>query len=299
MTRKRRLRRLLLLLLGLSALGGLLLMRLPILTARGLERALGGFFNRPVTVREVRWRAWPLEVEVLGLTVAGERQGSPPFLEVPRIAASPAFAPLLLRRLVLARLRIERPKFSVHAHPEGGDDIPRMGGSGGGSFELRVRRLVIEGGLFELDHRRVPLDLDLPDFRGRLSARAEGALAGSLAFGPGAVRFGDNPELDVATDIELRLEGSLLTVETAHLRAERTDLVYEGQMRIAARPRGTFTLRGPLDLAVLDRHVMRTGFGIQGRARFDGRVWVDGSRLRLRGELDGHEGVFDQRSEER
>ncbi len=294
MTRTRRLRRPLLLLAGLCALSGLLLVRLPVITARGLESVLAGFFHRQVTVREVRWRAWPLEAEVLGLRVAGERPGAPPFLEVPRVVASPAFAPLLLRRFVLARLRIERPRIAVHAHPEGGDDIPKMGGGGGGTFELRVRRLVIEGGEFQLDHRRVPLDLELPNFRGRLSARAEGALAGSLAFGPGGMRFGSNPGLDVATEIELRLEGSLLTVETANLRAERTDLVYEGQMRIAARPRGTFTLRGRVDLAVLDRHVMRTGFDMKGRARFDGRVWVDGSRLRLRGQLEGRDGSFDE-----
>lgn len=293
MTRRRRRRLLVLLTLLALATGGLLL-RLPTLTVRGLERALGSFFNRGVTVGQARWRLLPLEVEVLDLRVLGPTPGSPPFLEVPRLVAAPALAPIWLQRIVLARLRIERPVIRIHAFAEGGDDIPKMGGGGGGGFELRVRRLVIDDGAFELDHRRVPLQLDLPDFRGRMAARIAGALAGSLGFGPGRLRFGENPELPLATEMELRLEGPLLTVERARLHAERVDLVYEGQLRLASRPRGVFELKGAVDLEVLDRHLMRTGFGIKGAASWDGRVWVDGSRLRLKGRLLGRDGEFDR-----
>lgn len=291
MLRKRR--RLILLLLLLALASGALFQRLPILTARGLEQALSSFFQRSVTVREVRWHLLPLEAEVFDLRVLGPTPGAPPFLEVRRLVAAPALNPLWLRRIVLARLRLENPVIRIQAYPEGGDDIPKLGAGGGGGFELRVRRLVIADGAFELDHRRVPLQLDLPDFRGRLAARIAGALAGSLSFGPGRLRFGQNPELKVATEMELRLEGRLLTVESAHLRAERTDLVYEGQLRLASRPQGSFDLTGPVDLDVLDRHVMRTGFGIKGAAVWNGRVWVDGSRLRLRGTLEGRGGEFD------
>lgn len=291
MARNRRLR--LSVLLGLAALAGLLLLRLPELSARNLERSLGAFFQRQVTVREVRWRLWPLEAEVLGLSVAGEKTGAPPFLEVPRIVAAPALQPLWLQRIVLARLRIEAPRIRVHAYADGGDDIPKFGGRTPGGFELRVRRLVIEDGAFQLDHRRVPLEVDLPDFRGRLAGRAAGALGGRLSFGPGRLRFGDSPELHFGTEMEMRLDGSLLTVEAARLRAPKLDLEYEGQMQIASRPRGEFSLKGALDLEQLDRHVMRTDFGIKGQAHFSGRAWVDGSQLRLQGGLEGSQGEFD------
>lgn len=290
MTRKRRLR--LLLLLVLAALAGSFLLRLPALSARGLERALSSFFHREVTVREVRWRGWPLEAEVLGLRVAGEKPGLP-FLDAPRILAAPALQPLWLGRIVLARLRVIGPRVRIHADAFGRDDIPRLGGEGGEGFEWRIRRLVIEDGEFQLDDRRVPVTVDLPDFRGRLAARAAGAVAGSLSFGPGRLRFGDNPELELATDMEMRLDGPLLTVETARLRAAKLELAYEGELRLGARPRGEFGVKGSFDLGMLDRHAMRSGFDIQGQARFDGRVWVDGSRLRLRGGLEGSEGAFD------
>jgi len=97
--------------------------------------------------------------------------------------AAPALGPLLLRRLALARLRIEGPRIRIHAYPEGGDDIPKLGGGRGGFFDLRVRRLVIEDGELELDHRRVPLQLDLPDFRGRLARASRARSAASCPSG--------------------------------------------------------------------------------------------------------------------
>ncbi len=288
-------RRRLIVVLGLGLLAGLLFLflRLETFTARGLERGLGAFFDREVRVGSVDWRLWPIEAEVRDLRVTGRKPGDPSFLEIPRAVVAPAFAPLSLGRIVLARLRLESPRIQIRAHPDAGDDIPRFGGEGGRGFDVRVRRLVIEDGELIVDHRRVPLELDLPNFRGRLAARGARALAGELAFGPGRIRFGTAPELQLGTEMDLRLDGPLLTVENAHMRAAGTDLAYEGQLRIAARPQGEFTLRGPVDLEMLDSHVMRSGFGLRGSAQWDGRAWVDGSRLRLGGTLRGRDASFD------
>src|SRR6185436_13705059 len=132
--------------LALLGCGLLLMLRLPNVSARGLERALTAFFHRQTTVREVRWHAWPLEIEVLGISIAGLRPGAPPFLELPRVVAAPALQPLWQRRLVLSRMRVERPRLRVHAYADGGDDIPSIGGGEATGLELRVRRLVIENG---------------------------------------------------------------------------------------------------------------------------------------------------------
>lgn len=291
MTRRRRLG-LLLVLLGAAALG-LLLQRVPALTAALLERALTRVFNRPTTIAEVRFRLAPPQLEILGLRVGGITPAAPPFLEAARAVAVPAFAPLRVRRIELARLRLEGLRIRIHAFEKRGDDIPRFGGRGGGGLEFRVRRLAIVDGEFELDHRRVPLTLDLPDFQGRLSQQAPKVLGGRVSFGPGLLRFGDKPELRVGTEIDLRVEGSLVSVTGARLIAENTDLAYTGEIRVSGRPQGRFALKGPVDLGMLDRHVMQTGLRIGGAARFDGVLTVDGSRLRVRGRLDGTRGTFD------
>ena len=293
-------RRLLALALAL-ALGGLLLARLPLWSAGVLSSRLQAFFHRPVTVGQVRYHLFPLEVEVLDLRVAGATPDAPPFLEVPRVVAAFSRPPLdpevpqsfWDRKVVLSRLRIERPRLRVNAYEKGGDDIPAMGTAGEAAADARIERLIVERGEFVLNHERVPLDLDLPRFRGRLASRRPGVLGGTFSFGVGTARFGSAPAFPVGTDVELVLAGRRLTVESGRLRAPDTDLEYRGQIQLAARPQGQLTVRGAVDLAMLDAHVMRTGFGLRGRGRYDGTASVDGSRLRLKGRLEGTEGVFD------
>jgi hypothetical protein len=266
--------------------------RVPVWSRGLLARGLQSFFHRPASVGEVRFRLFPVEVEIRDVRVSGYTPEAAPFLEVPRVEVVPSLRSLWAHPLVLSRVRLEGLRLRVNAFPRGGDDIPKMGGEGGGG-EVRIRRLVIAGGEFILDHRRVPLELDLPSFEGRLLARRGAVLAGRIGFGPGPLRFGTAPTLPVSTEIDLNLEGRLLTVESAHLRAEGTDLAYTGEIRLQARPQGAFHLRGPVSLDMLDRHVMRTGFGVKGDARFDGTLTVDGSRLAIKGRMEGRAGEFD------
>ena len=157
---------------------------------------------------------------------------------------------------------------------------------------MRIGRLLIRGGEVQIDHQRVPLDLDLPGFEGQLRQGAGRALAGHVAFGPGDVRFGSNPPLPLTTEMELAVEGPRVSVSSGHLRAEGTDITYRGALEIAPL-RGQFQVSGPADLDVLERHVIRTGLGVRGDARFDGAVLVEGSRIGVRGHLEGSAGSFD------
>jgi hypothetical protein len=263
-----------------------------------IASGLAGFFHRPATVGSVRFHLVPLEAEILDLRVGGYTPEAPPFLEIPRTVVTPSLAALWGRRLVLSRVRAEGLKVRVHAFPDppegpGGDDIPSMGnGGGGGGLDVSVSRVVIQQGEFIVDHARVPLDLELPDFHGRLLARRGGGLEGNVSFGPGKLQFGTAPPLVMSTEIDLSLNQGLITVPSAHLRAPGTDLAYHGQIRLAARPQGRFQLTGPVDLEMLDRHVMRTGFGLKGATRWDGLLSVDGSHLRIEGRAEGTGGVF-------
>ena len=267
---------------------------LPMWSASLLARGLTAFFDRPVTVEKVRYTLWPFAVEVRGIRVAGRTPEDPPFLEVPRLVAVPALRPLWDRRAVFSRLRIERPTLRVRAFKGGGDDIPKLRPKrGGGPLEVRVGLLVIERGEVVLDHQRVPLELELPGFRGRLEEGSGRALAGRLSFGPGEARFGTNPPLPISTEIDLELAGTTVDVKSAHLISDRTDLTYYGRLELAPQPQGDLFVSGPLDLDVLDRHVIRSGFGMKGAGRFAGSVSLVGSRINLKGRLDGTEGEFD------
>ncbi len=268
--------------------------QLPALSARALADALGRFFHRAVTVGEVRYHLAPLEAEILDLRVAGPTPGAPPFLHVARARLVPSLRSLWsARTVVLRQLRLERPVVRIHAYPQGGDDIPKMGGGTGGGMGFRIQRLVLADGAFVLDHERVPLDLDLPDFDGRLFNQGGRVLEGRLSFAPGRLQFGSLPPLPVGTELLLTLDGPHLRAREGHLRAHGTDLAYQGELLLRGRPTGTFSLHGRIDLEMLDTHVTRTGFGMKGDGSFDGSLKVEGSRLDIEGRLSGVAGEFD------
>jgi len=290
-------RRLLLLALLLAAAGGFVLSRAPAWSARLLADSLSRLFQRPARVGAVRYHLFPVQVELRDVAVAGATWDAPPFLEVPRALVTPSLAPLWGGRLVLSRLKLEGLRIRVNAFPDpprgpGGDDIPRIGGRGRRGLQVSLRRLVIQGGEFVLNHERVPLDLDLPDFEGRLAEEPHRGLVGRLRFQPGALRFGTAPPLSLGTDVELRFHQGQLTVDAGRVFTEGTDLSYHGRLGFSGRPQGQFNLEGPVDLAILEKHVMRSGLGISGAGGWEGVLSVDGSRLRIDGRMQGTGGAF-------
>jgi hypothetical protein len=292
-------RKLLLFALVLGATALYALWRAPEWGARLLEHALRGYFHRDVRVAGLAFRAVPAEIEIRGLRVAGLTPDAPPFLEIPSARIQPSLAPVRGNRIVLSRVRLEGLRLRINAFPNppegpGGDDIPRLGGGGGGRSGLSVgiERLVIVGGEFQLNHTRVPLDLDLPGFRGRLEGRPQGGVAGHVSFGPGTLRFGDAPLMPLGTEIDLAIHRGLLTVEGARLVGERMNLAWRGRIRLGKDPRGQLRFQGPLDLGVLERHIFRSGLGFGGTAHFNGILSIDGPRLRIEGLVDGRDGVF-------
>jgi translocation and assembly module TamB len=279
--------------LVLALAGGLFVAnRLPGWSARILERRLSQVFQRPVTVGRVSYRLVPFQAEVRDVRVAGLRAEDPPFLEVPRAVAATAPRRLWDGEVDILELRIQQPRVHIHAFPQGGDDIPKLRLGSGGRGSLRLRRVIVEGGELWVDHDRVPLDLDLPDLRVRLAEAEGGRLRGVLAAGPGEARFGTNPPFPLDTEATLAIEGGRVSVETGRLRMPEGNLTFRGQVHLSPL-RGEFTAEGPVDLGILDRHVLRTGFGLQGSARYRGDVRVVGSRLRLAGRMEGTRGVFD------
>jgi len=274
------------------------LWRAPEWGARLLEHALSGYFHREVRVAAIALRGAPLEIEIQGLVVAGSTPDAAPFLEVPLARFRPSLAPLRGSRVVFSRVRVDGLRLRINAFQAppagpGGDDIPSLGGGvGGRGVAVGIERLVIADGEFELNHVRVPLQLDLPRFQGRLAGRPEGGVSGHVSFGPGTMQFGSAPALPMGTDIDLVLHQGLLTVEGARLTGEGTNLAYRGRLRLSKDPRGQFQLEGPVDLAVLDRHVFRSGLGFGGRAEWNGILSVDGPRLRIEGRMNGRDGAF-------
>ena len=291
-------RKLLLVALVLAVTAGYALWRAPDWSAHMIEATLTRAFKRPVTVQGVGVRLATAELELRGLRVAGIAPDAPPFLEIASVRVRPSVALWRGDHIALSRVRLEGLTLRIHAFPSpplgpGGDDIPKLGsGSGRGGLGVSIERLVIVGGEFLLDHERVPLDLDLPEFKGRLLGRAEGGVEGHLSFEPGRLQVGSAPELAVGTEIDVIVNRGVVDVQGARLFADNINLAYQGRIRFTGRPQGQLTLEGPVDLAVLERHVFRSGLGFGGAAHWAGLLTIDGSRLRIEGRMQGQNGSF-------
>jgi hypothetical protein len=234
----------------------------------------------------------PLELAISDLQIASLTPGAAPFLEVRRCRLVPALGSVWAGPFILSRVTLEGLVVRIRAFPEGGDDIPHATSGSTPDSGVRIGRLTVIGGALELDHRRVPLELDLPDLRGRLDRRGT-ALAGRLTFGLGHIAVGSGPPLRVSTDMNVRFVGDRLLVDQARLRTERSDLAYTGTITLAADPVGEFNLHGPVDLEELDQHLWHTNLRIKGDGLYDGTLNVNGPRLRLKGRLRGTAGSFD------
>jgi hypothetical protein len=278
-----------LVLLLLATLFAAALLQVPRWTASVVTARLGTVFQRAVSVAGVRYRLVPLQVEITGLRIAGPTPESEPFLELPRLVVTPSLPALFDRRVVLTRVLVEKPRIRVHAFRGGGDDLPHIT-LGGQGKELQIRRLIVAGGEMELDHQRVPLDLDLPEVGGRLLERRPGVLAGTVSFGPGPARFGSAPPLPLSTRVDLALEGASVIVESARLTGEKTDLTYRGRVVLSPHLAAEIGVAGEVDLGILDRHVLASDMGLSGHGQFRGTVRLAEGKLRVAGRLEGTDG---------
>ena len=216
-----------LLVLLLLAAGLLTLTLLPFLSRRTLETRLTAAMGRPASVGGLRYRLAPLGIEITDLRIAGPTPEAPPLLEVPLAEVVPSLPALWSRQIALARLRLVGPRMRVHFFGDGTNDLP-VPASGAGTAGVAIRRLVIEAGELELNHDRVPLQLDLPDVSGRM-ARHAGSLAGTLSFGPGRAQFGAAPPLDASLELELALQPKGVEIQRLRLRTPGTALAGKGR----------------------------------------------------------------------
>jgi hypothetical protein len=104
--------------------------------------------------------------------------------------------------------------------------------------------------------------------------------------------MGTAPELPVGTEIDVAVHSGVVDVQAARLVAENTSLTYHGRIRLSGRPQGQLGLEGAVDLAVLEKHVFRSGLGLEGEAQWNGLLSIDGSRLRIEGRMEGTGGAF-------
>lgn len=149
------------------------------LVRTALEEELGRRLERPVAVGELSWEWLLPALELEDVLVAGPSPTDPPVARIDRLRLVVGPLALLRGRFRLRQVEVIRPRIYLELADDGTLNLPRWRSSGEGA-SVRLDALVVEGGTFELDDLRVPLDFEARTLRGRLVYDGPEALAGQV-----------------------------------------------------------------------------------------------------------------------
>jgi hypothetical protein len=252
--------------------------------------------GREVTLDGVDFHLWTWDptFEIRGLVIPGPHPGDPAVLRLGLARLRLSWRALARRRLDIEQIDVDRPDFYLRYNPDGTSNLPhvRHGKSGEPQrLQLSLERVVVTNGTFQLNERRVNVDVDARAvFVSATEAPSSSPAAPAAVSDPSPAPVRDAPLaldfLATAQDVAVHLPNAHPYAMTLSARGR----VDGGQMRIAgarlAGPDLSMQVNGGIswaadnqvDLAVkarvASRWVNRVGYldePIDGPTEIDGR----------------------------
>jgi autotransporter translocation and assembly factor TamB len=263
--------------------------------AHALETALADQLGTPVDVGRVRLEMVPLAVVAEDVTVRSPSPEFPAPLTVGRITARPSLISLLTQTQVIRLLRIERPRLTLVAGPDGTSNIPPFGGTAPGGPgrppKVLVRRIEITNAVIAYRSLRGTVTIEgadallVPDvLMGRVVAEAS-APRGTFEVGGRAVPFD-------AVRIRAEMESGRLTVTSASLDGRGLSATANGRFSFV-KPAGLdLTVTASIDLQALGP-VVPAARSLSGRLTLEARGTGPFADPTVDGRLDAREVVYD------
>ncbi len=260
-----------------------------------VERRLAEALHRKVTVGALSVNLPARVVELSDLVIPGLPGSKQPSLIAPRVRIALSFRSLFTRRILLRGLELDRPRMSWQVFKDGSTDLPGMESSGGPpSRQVSIGKFVVSQGELLLNDQKIPLDLDWPNFEAALTADLKGVLKGTLAAGPGAMRFGELPAQDARFELGIAFADSTLVIDRGSFSgAGGTTLSLSGALDFHKAPKGQLRFAGPFDLETFDQRVIATGLDLKGIAQTQALLTIDGDKLAFTANLKGQRASFD------
>lgn len=139
---------------------------------RLLEAKLSEVLGRPVSAGGVEFGAWPLSVTVHDLVIPGPQPADPPFARVPEAEVQLDLGGLRRPRVHVRQVYVRAPEVRLVLGDDGATNLPEIRSRGGGGrVEVTIGALIVRDGVFRLDERTLPLDLEARE----LWLRADGS----------------------------------------------------------------------------------------------------------------------------
>ena len=263
--------------------------------AHTLETALADRLGTPVDVGRLRLELVPLAVVAEDVAVRSPSPELPAPLTVGRITARPSLISLLTETQVIRLLRIEQPRLTLVAGPDGASNLPSLEGAAsgapGGPPKVLVRRIEIKNAAIAYRSPRGAVTIEdadallLPDMlMGRVVAEAA-APRGAFEVGGRAIPFD-------AVRIRAELENGRLTVTSASLDGRGLAATANGRLSFVEPTGLDLTATASIDLQALGPAVPAAR-SLSGRLVIEARVKGPFADPAVDGRLDAREVGYD------
>jgi hypothetical protein len=130
------------------------------------------FLHRQVTIGSAEYSLVPwADIVLHDVRIPGPRPGDPPLATAELVHVALPWGKLQERVVELSEIDVVRPRLHLIFNPDGTSNLPQLGARGPAGprrFEVRIGRILVQDGEFELNQRRVQLSLDARAVWGRM-----------------------------------------------------------------------------------------------------------------------------------
>jgi translocation and assembly module TamB len=201
-----------------------------------LEQITGG----RVELQSFTWNLWELQFEARNLTIHGrEGAGEVPYAHVERLLLRARLLPLARSRMALRYLELDRPTIHLIVYPDGATNQPRPQVPGKPSpapvervFDLGIRQLRLDRGVFLLNDRPLPLEMSAEDIEFSLSwVRQEDRYDGQLWLGRCLAHYGQAGAFPTSVAARFRLWRNRVRLDSGEIGLEWASLKLAGEVQ--------------------------------------------------------------------
>lgn len=283
---------------------------------RMAEARLSEYFDRDVSVGQVRWTLAPLSVEVEDLVIpsppgTGDGVGEPPpFARVPVVRLQLRVENWAnWRRPVLhvEEVFVESPEVVLVLSEDGTDNLPEFGRQrreGRKRVDVRLGSIVVEDGLFVLNELRVPVDLTARDVVARLTGEeptdgsAGVVLDGRVNAQEVRVTLPGGQPYTAAVSARTRISAQAVEIQELLLRGPDAVVRSRGELVLPSEERRldlSVAAEGGVALASHLGYLDQDRVPLSGPFRFDGSFFWRPEGWSVEGILDSDRLVYDRR----
>jgi translocation and assembly module TamB len=240
--------------------------------AARLEQQLSQLLERDVRLGRLDFELLPFGVRIEEFSISGPKPDDPLFLTVRRLRVDADLDAIRRNEIDLQTVSAEGVRVHVELYPDGGDNLPRVRSSGGGSrFEIKIGGLFVEDGEFELDDARLPLALEAHAILVRLSGLGGTDLSGNVTAQDVVTTLPRAVPWHSTLSAKVTLREDRVEIHSARLRSARLDALVAGAVGWRGGTNGEVAGVVDTEGAMLDELGYLEG-EIAGPLRFDGRV---------------------------